>query len=116
MRIYVKDLVGELAVTAADGEKLLHATLAALESPGGVDIDFSGVTIVVSAFLNQGVARLIEAHSISELKERVRYYGLPDGGVDVLNRVLANAREYYRDGSRRAAVDSLRDDLFADVG
>ncbi|WP_295454676.1 STAS-like domain-containing protein [uncultured Thiodictyon sp.] len=108
MYIKVKDLVGENAMTLADGEAIygrIHDPLAQGEA---VELDFDGVQVFASPFFNAGIGRLLADLTSETLNARLKFEHLSDFGARVLRRVIENAKDYYTaNEDQRNAIDRI---------
>ncbi|MEH2179102.1 STAS-like domain-containing protein [Nostoc sp.] len=101
----IYDIVGEYAITADGGQKLydqIHPLLLAGEP---VELDFTGVKVFTSPFVNFGFGQLLKDISAEKLNQLVEFTSLNADGYDVLEHVMANAKRYYSDEKYRTAVD-----------
>jgi len=107
MKLEIKTFVGERCVTSEDGQRVydrIHPELAAGES---VCLSFAGVTVFASPFFNFAIGQLLRDLKPADLNELLKVQGLlPDGGL-VVQRVVKNAKEYYRNPKAKKAVDEI---------
>ena len=99
------ELVGKNCITPDDGLKLRQAIVSDLTWGNDVTVDFSGVEIVASPFLNVGIGALLETFSPADLNAHLSFDHLPTGAVEVLQRVIENAKAYFSNPKLRGAVD-----------
>src|SRR5262249_9208732 len=59
MRLEVRDLVGELAITLEDGQRVYDRMVPALANGQPVELDFAGVTVFAAPFFNAAVGQLL---------------------------------------------------------
>lgn len=106
MDIEVKKIVGgDSGITLQDGQQLYDVIHPALRSGEAVRIDFSGVDIIASPFLNAAIGHLLEDISPDDLNRLLQIDGMPPAGMNTLRHVIANAKRYYSDPTIRQAVD-----------
>lgn len=107
MKLEIRNLVGERCVTSEDGQLVyeeIHPKLAAGEP---VSLDFTGVTVFASPFFNFAIGQLLRDLEPDDLNEFLKIEGLlPDGGL-VVQRVVKNAKEYYKNPETKKAVDDI---------
>ncbi len=111
MKCNVYSLIGENCITLNDGQRvfdLIHPELAAGRS---VELDFAGSNVFASPFFNAAVGQLLEDISADNLNRLLTILNLGPVGVNVLRRVVENAREYYSNQKVRAAVDTVFGEL-----
>ncbi|MEH2068843.1 MAG: STAS-like domain-containing protein [Nostoc sp.] len=102
----IYDIVGEYAITADGGQKLydqIHPLLLAGEP---VELDFTGVKVFASPFVNFAFGQLLKDIPADKLNQLVEFTSLNADGYDVLEHVMANAKRYYSDEKYRTAVDT----------
>ena len=111
MQIKVKELVGENAMTKADGEKVYSLIHDPLIEGQTVELDFEGVEVFASPFFNAGVGRLYADLQSDALNAGLKINHLSSFGQRVLHRVLDNAKEYYlASPAHRQAIDRIVQD------
>lgn len=113
MEVKLKDLFGEDCIRKDDGEKLYSIIHPELAAGHKVSVDFTGVRVVTSLFLNPGIGRLFEDLTEQQIKERLHVRGLTDMARFTLNRVAMNSREFYSNAKYREAVTHAMDAIEA---
>ena len=101
----VRELVGDICITLSAGQSvydLIHPVLARKER---VELDFSGVQIVASPFLNASIGQLLRDVSTIDLNTYLGIKSLPSFVAPVLKQVIDNAKLYYGDVHLSEAVD-----------
>ncbi len=108
MRINVFDLVGTNAVTPDAGAAVFDRIHGPLRAGDKVTLDFSKVEVFASPFFNAAVGQLLEDLPQSALSDQLKFENLSDFGSRVVNRVIANAKDYYASSKeRRQAIESI---------
>jgi len=98
IRIKVTEVVGsDICVSSEDGSKVFEKLSVALETDRPVELDFSGVQIVISAFLNAAIGRLVEKSSREMIYTRIKFTHLAHEDKELIERVLENAEIFYAD-------------------
>lgn len=96
MKLIAKEIVGEHAISMQSGQ-LLYANLQeSILKEGKVQIDFEGVKFFASPFFNASIGYLLKDMDVTQLKERVQISNLSDVGRSLLNLVIANAINFYK--------------------
>lgn len=103
MRCTVREIVGENAITLDDGQAVFDRIKADLTAGHVVELDFDGVSIFASPFFNAAIGQLLHDFSADQLNQRLRVVNLSPVGLDVLRRVIDNAKEYYSAADYREA-------------
>ena len=108
MRIKVKELVGENAMTLDDGEVIYARIHDPLTQGETVELDFDGVQVFASPFFNAGVGRLLGDLTVDTLNAHLKFEHLSDFGARVLRRVIENAKDYYAaPADQQRAIDRI---------
>jgi hypothetical protein len=95
MKIDVKSISGQNAVSSHHGDILYQQILSAINRDEVAELDFDGVEIFSTPFFNLAVARLLQDRSSSYLNDRVKFLNLSPVGFSTLRRVIANAKDHY---------------------
>ena len=95
MRIDVKNLVGDTALTLEDGLKLYAVIKPPLLNGQRVDIDFSGITLFASLFFNAAIGQLLKDFSSESLNTLLIIENLNASGLDTMRRSIENAKKFY---------------------
>lgn len=94
--IRVVDLIGSpLCISAEDGQKVFDKVLPLLKDGKPITISFDHVGMVISLFLNVAIGQLYGSFSEDEVKALVRVEGLSGDDMELLKRVVDNAKKYY---------------------
>jgi len=99
--------VGEYGITAADGQKVYDAIHPELKGGRPVVMDFGGVAVVASPFLNAAIGSLLEDVPVEDLNRLLDIRNLSPVGSSVLRRVVENSKQYYHNADTRRAVDDM---------
>jgi hypothetical protein len=105
--IRLSEQIGKYCVTVEDGQriyKLIHPLLSTKQT---VQLDFAGVQIVASPFLNAAVGQLLRDLDSETLNAHLKFENLASSFKPILRRVIENAKRYYSDPAYRAAVEAV---------
>ena len=105
LEIRVLDMVGEFAITPGDGQQVYDRIRPELREGHAVLLDFTGVRVVASPFLNMAVGQLLEDEPYGDIPDRIEMTGLSPHDTNLFERVIANARDYYGNPVARRAID-----------
>lgn len=97
-RIIVKvvDLIGSpLCISAEDGQKVFDKVLPLLKDGKPVTISFDHVSMVISLFLNVAIGQLYGSLNEDEVRALIKVEGLSGDDMELLKRVVDNAKKYY---------------------
>jgi len=98
MHLLVKDIINsELAVSADDGNKVFDNINSALKERSIVELDFKGVTIMITAFLNSAIGRLYETYQSDFLNDYLKLVNVAPEDRILFRKVVQRAQEYFLD-------------------
>lgn len=95
IHLSIKEIVGTAAITLSDGEVIYSKLSASFDEGEVVELDFDGVSVFASPFFNAGIGKLLSVKSDDYLNSHLKVKNLSSVGMDVLRRVIANAKDYY---------------------
>lgn len=93
--IKVYDLTTDMAVEYGNGDALCNLIKSKIHQQKNVVVDFSGVNIVLSAFLNAAIGNLFHDMSKEEFDKTIQIIGLPPFSENILKRVIDGAVKKY---------------------
>ena len=94
--IKVVDLIGsQLCISAEDGQKVFEKVLPLLKSGKSLTISFDHVSMVISLFLNVAIGQLYGSFNEDQVRSLVKVEGLSGDDMELLKRVVDNAKKYY---------------------
>ncbi|WP_183147854.1 STAS-like domain-containing protein [Chryseobacterium nematophagum] len=98
MHLLVKDIIdSELAVSTDDGNKVFDNINSALKERSIVELDFKGVTIMITAFLNSAIGRLYETYQSEFLNDYLKLTNVAPEDRILFKKVVQRAQEYFLD-------------------
>lgn len=104
VKIKITDLIGSsLCISAEDGQKIYEKIVNLLDAKKNVNISFENVTMIISLFLNISIGQLYGKYSEDFIKSNIKVEGLFDDDLELLKRVVDNAKKYY---SNRESYDT----------
>lgn len=101
----IREIFGENLLTPEDGERLQGMIRDIFSNNGSVVLDFAGVRIAASAFLNAAIGRLYSDLSQDDVRANLKTINLSDIGAFTLKRVVENSKEYYQNARFREAIE-----------
>ena len=106
MKIEIRKLVSENAITLDDGVTVYELIHPELVAGHDVELDFSGVNVFASPFFNAGIGRLLADVTPSNLNCLLKISHISGVGDRILRRVVDNAKEYYAaNAAERKSID-----------
>lgn len=112
--IQVRKLIGVECLTAQDGKQLFELLSKRIKHAKPVIVDFEGVEICTTPFFNASFGRLVEHLRPEEVHEQVRCVHIKNDAKELLQRVLENADQYFRDCDHRRAIGESTDRLLSE--
>jgi len=96
IKIKVTDLIGSpLCISAEDGQKIFGKVEKLLKEGKLVTISFENVTMLISLFLNVAIGQLYSSFSEEDIRSQLKVEGLSSDDMELLKRVVENAKKYY---------------------
>ncbi len=94
--IKVADLIGSpLCISAEDGQKVFDKVEALFKDGRMVIISFDRVSMLISLFLNVAIGQMYGSFSEDEIRAKLQVDGLSGDDMELLKRVVDNAKKYY---------------------
>jgi STAS-like domain of unknown function (DUF4325) len=107
MLVKVYEIGGEWPIPFDEGEKIYELIRPELAQGRPVTLDFEGVKIVTSPFLNQAVGRLLEHFTPEEVKRLLHVVNLPPEDRDKVELAIKLNHEYFTNPKIREATDRI---------
>ena len=107
MKYKIRDLVGENCMTPDDGQKVYDSIHPELVAHHPVELDFTGVDIFASPFFNFAIGQLLKDIQLDKLNLLLKVSHLNPVGMQVIERVIENSKQYYSNENIRKAVDEV---------
>ena len=108
--LIVKNIIGsDLAVSSDDGKKVYQAIVEALHTEAIVELDFQGITIVITAFLNMAIGKLYQDFDSDFLNAHLKLIYVDDKDKALFRMVATYAKEYFanQEGFEQAVEEIL---------
>ncbi len=111
--IFVKDIVGVNAISMNSGTKLREIILKEWPKDEKIILDFSGIDVFASPFLNASIGALLKTKTIEDLQEKLVFEEISDHGKRLLNLVIDNAIKFFSDSSGKTdlGLDQAQKDM-----
>lgn len=87
-------------ITSEEGDAIYKDILQAVREGVVVTLDFSGVELTTTAFLNVVIGNLYSAYTSEELKEKIKFKDVKDATALRIKKVTDNAKSYYSNQDR----------------
>jgi hypothetical protein len=96
IKIKVADLIGSpLCISAEDGQKLFGKVEQLVKDGQQVTLSFENITMLISLFLNVAIGQLYGSFSEDTIRAKLKVDGLSSDDMELLKRVVDNAKKYY---------------------
>ena len=96
VELKIVEFIGSpLCISADDGQKIFDKIQLLLNEGNKVVVSFEHVTMMVSLFLNVAVGQLYSVFSEKEIRNKLSVKGLADDDMELLKKVVENAKKYY---------------------
>ncbi|WP_190295257.1 STAS-like domain-containing protein [Mucilaginibacter rubeus] len=76
-----------------------------------IKLDFYGIEVVTSAFLNAAIGQLYSKFESKDLNEHLKIVNLPIEDRALLRKVIERAKDYFQD---QKSFEERMDDLYGD--
>ena len=93
-------VTGHNGITPDEGEPIFSKIEDALKLGKKVEIDFSGVIMVTTAFLNVVIGKLYKDYTSEQLKALLSFANLQPSSAVRIKKVTENAKLFYKDEKR----------------
>lgn len=110
MRVSVHKLTGDNAVLRAKGQELYDKIRPALCAGEDVELDFDGVKVFSSPFLNVSIGQLLRDLTPNTLNRFLHFENMTPAGLNALRVVISSAKEYYSDEQLARTIDEAVSD------
>lgn len=84
-------------ITPDDGEPIYKKILESFQNQTSVNLDFDGVEMMTTAFLNVVIGSLYKDFSSEQLKSMLIFTNLPQSIGTRIKKVTDNAKLFYKD-------------------
>lgn len=98
--LIIKDIIkSELAVSTEKGNEVFELVDSFLQKNEKVELDFAGITIMITAFLNAAIGRLYsnKAYTKDFLNEHLKLQNVEKDDRVLFKDVIQRAKEYFAD-------------------
>jgi hypothetical protein len=97
MVLVIKDIIkGDTAVSTDDGDVVYKEIVAILELGKPVELDFSGINIMTTAFLNAAIGQLYSAFNSEQLNSLLKLVNVAADDRILFKKVIERAKEYFQ--------------------
>ena len=90
-----KLIEGSSAVSADDGQVIFDKIKDALHNNKLVELDFDGIEILTTAFLNAAIGQLYSKYTSDKLNQLLKLKNVSQEDLTLFQKVIRRAKEYY---------------------
>lgn len=109
--IKVKELINrDSAVSSDDGETVYNNILEAIKEEYIVELDFSEITIMTTAFLNSAIGQLYSMFSSDELNTSLKLKNVAEEDGILFKKVIDRAKQYQ--ANKKGFEDSANNAIY----
>ena len=96
IKIKVADFIGShVCISTEDGQKVFSKVEQFVKDGKQVTISFENVSMLISLFLNVAIGQLYGSFKEDTIRAQLRVEGLSSDDLELLKRVVDNAKKYY---------------------
>ncbi len=97
-KLVIKDIIGgDSAVSTDDGDKIFKNIIKLFNSNNTVELDFSEITLMTTAFLNAAIGQLYSSFSGDQLNKNLSLDNVADDDRILFKKVIERAKQYFID-------------------
>jgi hypothetical protein len=100
----------DIAVSSDDGEFVYDAIIECFQKNNIAELDFSGITILTTAFLNSAIGQLYNTYSSTQLNNTLRLKNVADEDRILFKKVIERAKEYF--ANKKGFEDSANNAIY----
>lgn len=90
-----KIIKNDSAVSSDDGETVYELILESIRAKEITELDFAGISIITTAFLNSAIGQLYDVFSSDELNEYIVLKNVQKEDTMQFKKVIERAKEYF---------------------
>lgn len=87
----------DIAVSSDEGDKINNRIIILLQNYERVVLDFSGIKLLTTAFLNAAIGQLYNTYSSDEIAKRIQLRNVTEDDLPLFKKVIDRAKEYFKD-------------------
>lgn len=111
INIKIKDFISmEKAVSSDDGDILFKRIAEEIQSGSVVELDFSGISMMTTAFLNSAIGQLYSLFTSDQLNQHIRLVNVADEDKVLFRKVVNRAKEFF--ANRKGFEDSANKAIY----
>lgn len=105
-----EEINNTMAVSSDDGDKLYQKIDFLIREGKLVELDFSEIDVMTSAFLNAAIGQLYNSYTSEQLNSQLRLVKVVKEDISLIKKVIERAKEYF--ANRKGFEDSANHALY----
>lgn len=105
-----EEINNTMAVSSDDGDKLYHKIDSLIREGKLVELDFSEIDVMTSAFLNAAIGQLYNSYTSDQLNNQLKLVKVVKEDISLIKKVIERAKEYF--SNRKGFEDSANHALY----
>lgn len=111
--LIVKAIIqGDTAVSTDDGDVVYKKIYEAFTKNENIELDFEGITIMTTAFLNAAIGQLYSIYKSEQLNEKLKLINVAEEDKILFKKVIDRAKEYF--ANKKGFEDSANSAIYGD--
>jgi hypothetical protein len=111
INILIKELINiETAVSSDDGDVVFNDIVTAFNKDFNVILDFAGITLMTTAFLNSAIGQLYSIYTSDELNSKLKLKNIADEDRILFKKVIERAKQYQE--NKKGFEDSANNAIY----
>lgn len=108
-RIKISEQIGPTAITLEKGQKIYDCVYDKLKDRKLVELDFTGVKVVTTLFINTAIGQLLKNFELEDVKRLLveNIIGLDKQWLTDIDFIVTRSEKYYKNQEFRQAVDRV---------
>jgi len=98
MNVNIRDIIeSEIAISPRTGDILYHYLDTAISKGEKIVLDFEGIEMMTTAFLNVAIGQLYHKYKPEELNTSISLKNIQKEDISLFQKVISRAKDYFRD-------------------
>jgi len=111
VNLRIREFIGmDKAVSSDDGDILYKKITDEIQAGPIVELDFSGISMMTTAFLNSAIGQLYSLFTSDQLNQSIRLVNVADEDKVLFKKVINRAKEFF--ANRKGFEDSANKAIY----
>lgn len=95
-QIFIKEIIlVDTAVSTDNGDLIYKKVIEIIEENNRVELDFKGITMMTTAFLNAAIGQLYSKYTGDQLNKLLKLNNVADDDKILFKKVIDRAKQYF---------------------